>query len=101
MLTKEEAVRAARHYLDGLYAHGSDGWTIVVLPEESYAYVAGWVVRYDSQEALDSGQPWMGPMTKLVIVPGDGSEPYQPPTSTTAEQFDAFLKSGTWPGGAR
>ncbi|MFD7548200.1 YrhB domain-containing protein [Streptomyces sp. NPDC059816] len=99
MLSKEEALQAARQFLEAAYADDSSGWTIVVLPDGSYRYHAGWAVRFDSQEALDSGQPWVGPMMKILLVPDDGSEPEFPPTNIPVPDYLEKLAAGEWPAG--
>ncbi|MEU9608541.1 hypothetical protein [Streptomyces sp. NPDC048057] len=100
MLTKEQAIEAARAHIEQAYAHrlpDEAPWTLVVLPDKSYAYCAGWIIWYDSEERLKSGRPWDGPFTKVLIVPGDGSAPYGPPTNASVEEFQQFRDTGVWP----
>jgi hypothetical protein len=99
MLTLEESLEAARAYLADAYAHDQEGWVMVVVAERSYPYHDGWIVYFNTQEALESGLSWKGPVNKLLVVPGDGSTPYGVPTTATAQDFRDFRATGVWPPG--
>lgn len=71
MLTLNEALEAARARLEQAFA--SEPWTIVLKPELTQEHELAWIVRYDTQESIDAGDPMVGPFNKLVIVPKDGS----------------------------
>ncbi|MGW5678561.1 hypothetical protein ACWEV4_26400 [Streptomyces sp. NPDC003860] len=97
MLSKDQALEAAKRFLDEAYANNPDGWVMVVVAEKSYPYCDGWIAFFDTQEAIDSGNPWAGPISKVLVVPGDGSLPYFPPTHATADEFKQFRDTGVWP----
>ncbi|GGT30492.1 MULTISPECIES: YrhB domain-containing protein [Streptomyces] len=95
MHSKNQALEAARAHLAQAYAN--EPWTIVLLPEQSYEHRAAWVIRFDTQESLDSGDEFHGPLTKVVIVPKDGSAPHGPPSAVPLAVYLDMLERGTWP----
>ncbi|MEU5162031.1 YrhB domain-containing protein [Streptomyces sp. NPDC020875] len=96
MLSKDEALAAAKSFLDGTYANDPKGWVMVVVAERSYRYRDGWIAYFNTQEGIDSGNHWVGPISKILIVPDEGS-PYFSPTHATSEQFREFCETGIWP----
>jgi len=60
-------------------------------PELSQEHPAAWVIRFDSQEHLDTGNPALAPFTRVVIVPKDGSAPDFPPTHLPVHEYLAQL----------
>ncbi|NBM20497.1 YrhB domain-containing protein [Streptomyces sp. GC420] len=95
MLSKHEAVEAARAFLHKTFADRP--WTIVMLPDESYEHPAAWGVRFDTQEAIDSGDDFAGPIIKVLIVPKDGSAPHFPPSHLPVADYLDLVSRGEWP----
>ncbi|WP_328789611.1 YrhB domain-containing protein [Streptomyces sp. NBC_00273] len=94
MLTSNEAVEAARARLEQAFA--SEPWTIVLRPELTQEHEAAWIVRYDTQEGIDAGDPPVGPFHKVVIVPKDGSRADFPPTHLPLDEYLAYVRHGGW-----
>ncbi|GLV81660.1 hypothetical protein Slala03_13490 [Streptomyces lavendulae subsp. lavendulae] len=94
MLTLNEAVQAAGPYLEQAFSYGP--WTLVVLPELSEENELAWIIRIDSQESIDAGDPWVGPMEKVVLVPKDGAAVRFPPTHLPLDEYFAYVRHGGW-----
>ncbi|MER8003224.1 YrhB domain-containing protein [Streptomyces sp. NPDC095613] len=94
MLSLNDAVEIARPYLTKVYEYES--YTIVMQPELSVEHPAAWAIRFDTQEHLDTGDSWQAPLTRVVVVPKDGSPPHFAPSNFTSEQFDEYLARGEW-----
>ncbi|WP_406085565.1 YrhB domain-containing protein [Streptomyces virginiae] len=94
MLTLNEALEAARARLEQAFA--SEPWTIVLKPELTQEHELAWIVRYDTQESIDAGDPMVGPFNKLVIVPKDGSRVDFPPTHLPLDEYLAYVRHGGW-----
>ncbi|MFJ5228021.1 YrhB domain-containing protein [Streptomyces sp. NPDC088400] len=96
MLSRTDAVEAARPFLRQAFAYES-AYTIVLQPELSEEHPIAWLVRFDSQEHLDTGDILRAPMTRVVIVPKDGSPVHFPPTHLPVDEYLRQLVSGEWP----
>ncbi|MEU8459636.1 YrhB domain-containing protein [Streptomyces sp. NPDC029003] len=94
MLTLNEAVEAARPYLERAFAH--DPSTLVVQPELSEEHELAWIIRIDTRESIDSGDPWTGSMAKAVLVPKDGAAVRFPPTHLPLDEYFAYVRHGGW-----
>ncbi|MCX5378240.1 YrhB domain-containing protein [Streptomyces sp. NBC_00091] len=94
MLTLNEAVEAARPYLEQAFSYGP--WTLVLQPELSEEHELAWIIRIDSQESIDAGDPWVGPMEKMVLVPKDGAAVRFPPTHLPLDEYFAYVRHGGW-----
>ncbi|GAA1195813.1 hypothetical protein GCM10009654_61010 [Streptomyces hebeiensis] len=95
MISKNEALVAARSFVTA--SLGDQQYTIVMLPEESYERRLCWVVRFDTQESIDSGDPWKGPLTRVVVVPKDGSDVHYPPSPLPLDRYLDMVERGEWP----
>ncbi|MGW1639807.1 toxin glutamine deamidase domain-containing protein [Streptomyces lavendulae] len=94
VLTLDEAVEAAMPYLERAFSYGP--WTLVVLPELSEENELAWIIRIDSQQSIDAGDPWVGPMEKVVLVPKDGAAVRFPPTHLPLDEYFAYVRHGGW-----
>ncbi|MFI9061373.1 YrhB domain-containing protein [Streptomyces sp. NPDC053429] len=94
MLTLNEAIEAAGPYLEQAFAY--EPWTLVVQPELSEEHELAWIIRIDTQESIDAGDPWVGPMAKMVLVPKDGAAVRFPPTHLPLEEYFAYVRHGGW-----
>ncbi|MCF3961375.1 YrhB domain-containing protein [Streptomyces fuscigenes] len=95
MVTQDEAFVSAREFLARL---GTD-YTPVLQPEDSYEHPIAWLVVFDSQEHLDTGDLMRAPFTRLLVVPKDGSGVHFPPTYLRPEVYLEELAAGEWPEG--
>jgi hypothetical protein len=94
-MTRDEAVEAARVHLREIYGDGPP--TIVMQPEGSVEHDAAWLVRFDSQEHIDTGDITKAPMTLVIAVFKDGSFVGFPPSAYTTEQLRTWLATGQRP----
>lgn len=94
MLTLNEAVEAAKPYLAKAFAY--EPWTIVLQPELSEELDLAWAIRFDTQESIDAGDHWVGPLTKVVLVPKDGAAVQFPPSHLPMDEFLAHVRHGGW-----
>ncbi|MFF4367515.1 YrhB domain-containing protein [Streptomyces sp. NPDC001594] len=94
MLTLNEAVEAARPFVERAYA--AESWTPVMRPELSREHEVAWIVRVDTQEGLDKGDSWVGFLANVVLVPKDGTEVRFPPTHLPLDEYLAYVRQGGW-----
>ncbi|MCI0386724.1 YrhB domain-containing protein [Streptomyces sp. CNQ085] len=78
MLSRDEAIDSARRFLGAAFPEGE--FTIVVRSELTREHPVAWVVRFDSQEHIDTGNVALAPFVRVVVVPKDDSGPHFPPT---------------------
>ncbi|WP_331729819.1 toxin glutamine deamidase domain-containing protein [Streptomyces sp. NBC_00073] len=94
MPTLNEAVEAARPYLEQAFAH--EPWTVVVRPELSEETDLAWLIRYDTRQSSDPGGAVGGPLTHLVLVPHDGSGVRFPPSHLPLDEYFAYVRHSDW-----
>lgn len=95
MLTQNDAFAAARTFLADIPSLGQ--FTLVVQPELSQEHPIAWLVRFDSQEHLDTGELAQAPFTRVVVVPKDGSGVHFPPTHLPVAEYLDLVMRGEWP----
>ncbi|MGW7412100.1 YrhB domain-containing protein [Streptomyces sp. NPDC054863] len=95
MLSRAEAVDAAAVLLQRVYPEKAG--SLVMVPERSVDHPYGWVVRFDFQEHIDSGDWLQSPVTSVVVVPHDGSKAHFPPSVFPVEDYMSRRASGDWP----
>ncbi|MEU0369421.1 YrhB domain-containing protein [Streptomyces sp. NPDC006283] len=95
MLTQDDALAAARTYLAEVLADRP--YTIVLLSELSQEHPIAWLIRFDSQEHLSTGDPTKAPFTRVVVVPKDGSPVHFPPSHLPVAEYLELLVRGEWP----
>ncbi|MDT0342718.1 YrhB domain-containing protein [Streptomyces litchfieldiae] len=79
MISCKEALRVALEHLQNVYE--GEGYTFVMLPNLTKEYRTIWAVAFDTQEHLDTGDMTKAPMTRVLMVPKDGSQPHFPPSA--------------------
>jgi hypothetical protein len=89
MVSREEAPRVAVAYLRNAYQ--DEDYTFVTEPELTKEHRTVWAVGFDTQEHLDTGDMTKAPLTRVLLVPKDGSPPWFPPTAWSASEFVARL----------
>ncbi|MFD5319777.1 YrhB domain-containing protein [Streptomyces sp. NPDC127098] len=89
MISQDEAMRIALEYLQNVYRN--EQYTFVMQPELTQGYRTVWAVRFDTQEHLDTGDFTKAPMTRVLLVPKDGSTPWWPPSAWSVSEFEAQL----------
>ncbi|MEU8435791.1 YrhB domain-containing protein [Streptomyces sp. NPDC029216] len=94
MLTLNEAVEAARPFVERAFA--AESWTPVLRPELSRDHEVAWIVRVDTQEGIDTGDPWVGFLANVVLVPKDGTAVRFPPTHLPLDEYLAYVRQGGW-----
>ncbi|WP_052848688.1 YrhB domain-containing protein [Streptomyces avicenniae] len=92
MISFEEALRNAAEFLRDAYRDMD--YTFVMLPELSHEYRTLWTVAFDTQEHLDTGDPFKAPMTLVLVVPKDGSTPSFPPSARPLSDYVTQLEGG-------
>ncbi|MCM2425797.1 YrhB domain-containing protein [Streptomyces sp. RKAG337] len=97
-MTKDEALIAAQKFLHRTYGDGPP--TIVMEPEATVEHALAWVVCFDTQEHLDTGDFTKAPMNRVIVVFKDGSELGFAPGALTTDEFNSWLTTGQWPPGA-
>ncbi|MEV1009507.1 YrhB domain-containing protein [Streptomyces sp. NPDC049881] len=90
-MSLEEALGVARDYLEDSYS--DEEYTFVMLPEDSAEYRTFWVVAFDTQERIDTGDMMKAPMVRVLVIPKDGSAPRWPPTARPVSDFVAQLEA--------
>ncbi|MFI1942216.1 YrhB domain-containing protein [Streptomyces purpureus] len=95
MISQNDAFDAARTFLAGTEA--SRTYTIVLQPELSTEHPIAWLVRFDSQEHLDTGDFTKAPFTRLVVVPKNGSAAHFPPSHLPVAEYLDRVARGEWP----
>jgi hypothetical protein len=90
MVSHEEALRVALEYLQNVY-HDME-YTFVMQPEFTTEYRTVWAVVFDTQEHLDTGDRTKAPLSRVVVVPKDGSPPSFPPTARPVRDYIARLE---------
>ncbi|MFF1410724.1 toxin glutamine deamidase domain-containing protein [Streptomyces sp. NPDC058289] len=94
MLTLNGAVEAARPYLAQAFAH--EPWAVVVQPQLSEEHDLAWIIRYDTQQSIDTLGRAAGPLTRVVLVPKDGSPVRFPPSHLPLDEYFAYVRHGGW-----
>ncbi|MFD5141710.1 YrhB domain-containing protein [Streptomyces sp. NPDC058401] len=89
-----EAVEAARPYLAQAFAH--EPWAVVVQPQLSEEHDLAWIIRYDTQQSVDTPGGAAGPLTRMVLVPKDGSPVRFPPSHLPLDEYFAYVRHGGW-----
>ncbi|MFI7276416.1 YrhB domain-containing protein [Streptomyces sp. NPDC049879] len=91
MISHEEALRSAAEFLAKAYR--GEGYTFVMLPELLQEHRTLWLVPFDTQERIDTGDMTKAPMTRVLVVPKDGTSPLWPPSARPVSDFVAQLES--------
>lgn len=89
MMAREEAMRVALEHLEKAYE--AEEYTFVMQPELTKEYREVWAVRFDTQEHLETGDMTRAPLTRMLLVPKDGSPPWFRPSSWSMEEFRVQL----------
>ncbi|MEV5507615.1 YrhB domain-containing protein [Streptomyces orinoci] len=96
MITREEAVAAAAHFLrTTAYPDRPD--SIVMLPETAVRFRYGWTVRFDFKEHLETGDPTKAPFSSVVVAPHDGTPAHFAPTFPPTEEYMKQRGKRKWP----
>ncbi|MGC9380852.1 YrhB domain-containing protein [Streptomyces sp. MH13] len=96
MVTKDEAVATAAHYVKtSAYAERAD--SVVMLPDTAVEYTYGWTVLFDFKEHIETGDFTNKPFSPVVVVPHDGTAAHMAPTFPATAQYMEMRASGDWP----
>ncbi|MFR9800044.1 YrhB domain-containing protein [Streptomyces sp. MS06] len=96
MMTRDDAVAAAAHFLTGrAYPECAD--SVVMLPDLAEEFPYGWTVRFDFKEHIETGDPAKAPFTSVVVVPHEGEAVHFPPTALPVGDYMNRRATGGWP----
>jgi hypothetical protein len=93
------AVAAARAYLVAEYGQNMqtpNGENVVVLDDHVMEYEIAWLVPFNTQKFLVTGEPFDGLLPNAVIVPKNSAvAPHTPPTAIDVPEYLEKVESGS------
>lgn len=94
MMTKQEAEWAAEQFLNRIYGAGSIGSSMLIETEQTTEYEFAWSVLFDTVAHKETGDVMQAPMSRVVVVPKDGSPAHFPPTAIPLADYFASIATG-------
>jgi Immunity protein 35 len=94
-MTKEQALDAAAAFLREIYPTAPP--TIVLLPELAQEFAWAWLITFDTQEHIDTGDITQAPLSRALAVPKDGATVRWVPTPFSADESVGYLNTGQYP----
>lgn len=94
MVSKEEAERSVEEFLNKVYGAGSVGTSMLIERDETTELDNAWSVLFDTVAHKETGDWMKAPISRVVVVPKDGSPVHFPPTAMPLGDYLAEVAAG-------
>lgn len=94
MVSKDEAEQSVEEFLNKVYGAGSVGSSMLIESGRTTELAIAWSVLFDTVAHKETDDWTLAPVSRVVVVPKDGSPVHFPPTAIPLDDYLAQVAAG-------